>query len=405
MAEPAPDRLSLRVLLLYTLAWSGGAIAYVPFLTILLPMQVTVLAGDRIAVSWLAYILFAGAVAASLGNILFGYLSDRSGHRLGWVTLGLGISGALLLLMAHATSFATIIVLVIAWQLGLNMMLAPLAAWAGEQVPDRQKGLLGGLLAFAPGMGGLASAVVTLPGLAAAGERLVLVMVMVTACVIPLLLLGPSRRLPATGSVPPDAGSSSPAPGIQPERAARARLARRMWLARLAVQIAEAALFSFLYLWLRRIDPTMDDFRTARVLSLVLLAAAPIALLAGHWGDRRNRPIAPLMACALVASIALLAMAAARSLIAAYVAYAVFGCATSTFLALHSAQTLRVLPRTDRIGRDLGLFNLTNTVPSLVMPWLTLALVPYFGFSGLFVLLALLSLCAAGLLGSLRFDR
>lgn len=399
MVDPAPDELSLRALLLYALAWSGGAIAYVPFLTILLPLQVTVLAGDRIAVSWLAYILFAGAVAASLGNILFGYLSDRSGHRLGWVTLGLGISGALLLLMAHATSFVTIIVLVITWQLGLNMMLAPLAAWAGEQVPDRQKGLLGGLLAFAPGMGGLAGAVVTLPGLAAAGERLVLVMVMVTACVVPLLLFGPSRRPPATGSVPPDEGDG---PGNQPGRAARARLARRMWLARLAVQIAEAALFSFLYLWLRRIDPTMDEFRTARVLSLVLLAAAPIALLAGHWGDRRNRPIAPLVVCALVASVALLAMAAARSLTTAYAAYALFGCATSTFLALHSAQTLRVLPRSDRIGRDLGLFNLTNTVPSLVMPWLTLALVPYFGFPGLFALLAMLSLCAVGLLSSLR---
>jgi hypothetical protein len=34
------------------------------------------------------------------------------------------------------------------------------------------------------------------------------------------------------------------------------------------------------------------------------------------------------------------------------------------------------------------LFNLTNTVPSLIMSWLTLAMVPVLGFSALFLLLA-----------------
>ena len=47
-----------------------------------------------------------------------------------------------------------------------------------------------------------------------------------------------------------------------------------------------------------------------------------------------------------------------------------------------------ILPRPDRRGRDLGLFNLANTVPSLVMPWLAMALVPMFGFPALFLLLA-----------------
>ncbi|MFK9227165.1 hypothetical protein ACJEJD_24835, partial [Escherichia coli] len=61
---------------------------------------------------------------------------------------------------------------------------------------------------------------------------------------------------------------------------------------------------------------------------------------------------------------------------------------------------LRVLPRSDRRGRDLGLFNLTNTVPSLIMPWLTLALVPHFGFSGLFLFLSGLALLAGMLLMS-----
>jgi hypothetical protein len=37
-------------------------------------------------------------------------------------------------------------------------------------------------------------------------------------------------------------------------------------------------------------------------------------------------------------------------------------------------------------------------VPSIVMPWLTLALVPVYGFDALFIVLALLALGAAVLL-------
>ena len=94
----------------------------------------------------------------------------------------------------------------------------------------------------------------------------------------------------------------------------------------------------------------------------------------------------------------MLIMAFAPSLEWAITGYVVFGLATSVFLALHSGETLRVLPRPDRRGRDLGLFNLTNTLPSLIMPWLTIGLVPQFGFQVLFVVLAVLAAGACLLL-------
>src|SRR3546814_7428166 len=81
--------------------------------------------------------------------------------------------------------------------------------------------------------------------------------------------------------------------------------------------------------------------------------------------------------------------------------YLVFGVATTVFLSLHSSQTLRILPRSDRRGRDLGIFNLTNTVPSLIMPWLTISLVPGFGFDALFLLLAGLTMIAMLLLATM----
>jgi MFS family permease len=386
---PDPQRADDRFVLLYALAWAGGAIAYTPLLTILLPVQVSGLAGKTGGVDWLAYIALAGALAASAGGILFGYLSDITRNRRGWVLAGLVLSCGLLLLIGQARTLPELILAIGGWQLALNMMLGPLAAWAGDVVPDRRKGLLGGLMAFAPGLGALSGAVVTQPGLASGELRLAMVAALVAICVLPVLALGP-----------PGMSREASAPDESQTRARPATVRSamlRMWLARLAVQVAEATLFAYLFFWLVNLDPSVSDNQTARLFSAVMLVAAPIALAVGRWSDRTDRPIVPLQASALLSALGLVAMALAPDLVAAVLAYGLFGLSSAAFLSLHSAQTLRILPRPERRGRDLGLFNLANTVPSLVMPWLAVALVPLFGFPVLFVLLALLA-TASGLL-------
>lgn len=395
---PETERRNKRFLLLYALAWTGASIAYIPFLTILLPVRVTGLVGHDQAIASLAFIAFAGAVAASIGYIGFGYLSDISGKRRIWIWTGLTLSCALLVAVPWVDDLPGLIALIICWQLSLNMMLAPLAAMAGDRVPDARKGLLGGLMAFAPGLGALSGALVTIPGLATDDARLGLIAALVTLCVVPVLIAGGAEQRPELVELPMSSDAVDPAG--RTHKTARVAL-WRMWLARLAVQIGEATLFAFLYLWFRSIDPAMNDNRTASVFSATLILSAPLALAIGGWADRRNRPLLPLVICATISAIGLVGMAMARSTPAAIGAYAVFGTASTIFLAQHSAQTLRVLPRADRRGRDLGLFNLTNTLPSLIMPWLALILVPYFGFSGLFVLLAALSVITGVLLAPL----
>jgi MFS family permease len=383
MAEGAGPPQTRRFLLLYALAVAGGSIAYVPFLTILLPMRMTALAGSG-DVTWLAYAAFAGAIAASVGNIAFGWASDLTGRRTPWILAGLVLSSALLVAFAQIGSVAMTIALLVGWQLALNMLLGPLMAWAGDCVPDCQKGTLGGLLAFSPAAGAAAGVLVTWPGLATAEQRLALVAGMVVLCVAPVLLFGRPRAFPElirdapVGSLPVHA----PSQVVQ------------MWLARLLLQVSEAALFAFLYFWFRSIDPAMTEDRVAQVFGAILLAAVPLALAAGRWADLRRRPFLPLVIAAGGAVCGLATMALASGLAVATGGYVVFGLSASVFLALHSAQTLRVLPRPTKRGRDLGVFNLTNTGPSLAMPWLALALVPAFGFSGLFVALTGCALAA-----------
>jgi hypothetical protein len=174
-----------------------------------------------------------------------------------------------------------------------------------------------------------------------------------------------------------------------------------MWLARLLVQIAEAALFAFLLIYFRSVQADIGEGFIARLFCVVLVAAVPVALTVGRWADRTRRPFFPLAIAAAFAGSGLVVLALSTSIDRAIAGYVLFGLATTVFLSLHSGQTLRVLPRAQHRGRDLGVFNLTNTVPSLIMPWLTLALVPSFGFAGLFALLAVLAFTSATILSAL----
>ena len=375
------DKLPSIYIFLYALAWAGGAVAYTPFITILLPVKISQIAGLDNGIQWTAYITFFGAISASLGAILFGYLSDITRNRPVWIGLGLVLSCILLAATGSANTFSALLTLIMLWQIALNMMLAPLAAYAADNIPDGQKGFLGGLLAFAPGIGALSATIATYPGLASTQERLLLVCTFVLVLVLPVLLWGRKAYSSSRNSIAENGSGSSELRSI----------ATRMWFARFAIQISEAALFSYLYFWLRSIDPTISDSQTARIFTLAMVLSAPLALVAGRWADKTRRPIFVLAIFASISSLSLLSMALAPNTTFALFSYGVFGTISSAFLALHTAQTLSVLPRIDRRGRDLGIFNLTNTLPSIILPVITLVLVPKFGFVTLFVLLSILA--------------
>lgn len=384
--QPA-TRQPAEFLWLYAFAWAGGAVAYVPFLTILLPARVERMTPD--AVRWLAYMTFFGAIAASIGGILFGWLSDKTSTRRPWIAAGLIGTVILLQLVPLATRPLSLLLLIVAWQLTLNLMLGPLAAWAADHVPSTQLGSLGGLLAFSPALGSAAGALVTVRGLASPDSRLSLVAILVTLCVLPPLLLA----RPAF-----DRGTVEDRQGDKARQASSRGNAVAMWTARFLVQITEAALFAYLYYYFRALDPARDAASIARLFSLVVGMSVPLALSIGHWSDRHERPLFPLIGAATLGGCALIVMAAAGNAGRATAGYIVFGLATTVFLSLHSAQTFRVLRCSARRGRDLGIFNLTNTAPSLVMPWLTVSIVPAFGFQRLFAVLAGFSFLAAAIL-------
>lgn len=385
-------RQSTNFLLLYALAYAGGFVAYVPFLTILLPVKMAVSAGD-LKVEWLAAATLLGAVAASIANIAFGWASDRTRSRRPWIMAGLILTIGAYALIHFAAAPRTIVAAIVLWQVTLNMMLAPLAALAADHVPDAQKGVLAGLLGAGQPIGSVATMVVTLPGVGAEAVQFALVCAMVAAMVLPIFLIRPQP----IAEEPPVSAE---------QRIIRRRDLTLIWFARLFVQIACSVLFSFFLYYFQSLPGEMVSVGTvARTGGITMLVAIPLALLLGHASDRigARRPFLIGAAFAMAAGLGVMGTTAALPV--AIAGYALFGCASSIFLALQSVYTMQLLPSPNHRGRDLGLFNLTNTLPSFLAPVLAVTLVSGESFAVLMGTLALLTLLSAVLIALVRSER
>lgn len=377
-------------LLLFALANAGAVIAYTPFLSLLLPAKVGVLAGaDRIA--WLGAATLFGAIAASIGNILFGWASDLVGTRRQWTAVGLVLTLASFVLLHEAQSRLEIVGAVVLYQLCLNMLLAPLFAWAADVVPDGRKGVLGGLIAAGQPLGALAGVAATLPFLGQEWMQLGVVGAMVAVLVAPLLLIPP--KLPPLAVAPPPEGK----PALRRDFALA-------WTARLLMQVAGNVMFAFLLYYFLSLPAPVQQSSVARLSAASLALAFPLALLAGRLSDRLGPRRPFLVAAATLAAIGLGVMATAQDTFAAIAGYVLFSAAAAIFASLHTGYSMQLLPSARWRGRDMGLLNLTNTLPAIAAPALTMLLVPQHGFSLLLGLLSGLALVAAACVASIRTD-
>jgi MFS family permease len=380
------------------LANAGGVIAYLPLLTLLLPIKVEGLSGEaRIGVFTATVI--AGAIAASLSNVLFGWLSDRSvargGGRRGWVTGGIAATALSYAGLALAASPFALVLAVVAFQVAANALLAPMMAIVAEEVPDAQKGVAGGLLALGGPVASFVSSLLVGQALLLEAARFAILPAVVAACAVPLLLARARIAVAAEGA------------GEGPPPARRDLIVAGV--ARLLVQIAGVVTQTYLLYYFESIVPAADraalPARIGHLLTIAFIIPLPAALILGRLSDLTRRRKPAVLLAALIAAAGLVGMAAARNWPAGAIAFAVYTLGSSVFVALNAGIAMQLLPSAAHRGRDLGLLNLTNTVPSLLGPPLAWAFATPHDFVG--VMLALAVLAAGGGLTMLgvRTDR
>lgn len=384
--EVAPAHRSIGFLLIFALANAGGVIAYLPLLTLLLPMKIEAVAGEARIELFTATVI-AGAIAASLSNILFGWLSDRSvargGGRRRWMAIGIVATLLSFACVVIAASPAEIILSIIFFQAAVNALLAPLLAIMADEIPDAQKGMAGGLLSLANPVASAVSAILVSMSALDEASRFAIVSLAIAACAAPLLLVR-ARPIPAPTAA-------------RPAVVMLRRDLAIVWGARLLVQVAGNALSLYLLYYFESIAPDQSPLtmasRVGHLLTIAYIIPLPIAVLLGRLSDRLNRRKPFLLAMAALAAFGLVIMALAGDWTMAAAGFCLYAIGSAVFLALHSGFSMQLLPNPDHRGRDLGLLNLTNTLPALLGPLLTWSLATPRDFDTLMLVLAGLALC------------
>lgn len=387
----------MRFILLVALANAGGVIGFLPLLTLLLPVKIAGIAGDdRIAVFTATVI--AGSLAASASNILFGWLSDRSlargGGRRGWIAFGLTGLAVAFAAIASAASPMQIILAVVLFQIAVNAILAPMFAVMADEVPDVQKGLAGGLIALGAPLASAVAALMIAIGISSEPARLAFVLAAVSLCILPLLLT-PARIVPA-------AATPEESPWLGRDLAVA-------WVSRLLVQVAGNALWLYLVYYFASIDPETPAAKSVgplgQLMTIAYLVPLPVAVLAGRWSDRIGQRKPFLIVFAALATLGLAGLAFARDWPLAAAAFTLYALGSAVFLSLHSGFAMQLLPDPRRRGRDLGIINLTNTLPALLGPLLTWALATPHDFGAVMLALAGLTLLGGLLVPAIRHRR
>jgi MFS family permease len=400
MTFTAPSRGSV---ILYTAAIGGMFVTFMPFVMVLLPIKAAAVSGDG-RVGLLSEAALGGALVASFANIVFGMLSDRSyrlrGSRRPW------IAGSLFALLLSYAAFhlsetpLSMLLAVAALQVSINMGFAPILAIMADEVPDEQKGLVGGLMGTGQPIGSFVAVVIVYaPGLDDAGRYLLLCAIFV-AMIAPLLLLMRERREPA-------------APPSERRAAQRRWDFARAWAARVLLQVAGNALGTYgLYYFMSVMGETGAKANSAptRLIATVMATATIVALamtvLAGKLSDRtmRRKPFLAAASVAMAAGLGAMALADGPGLAGA--GYIIALSSLSVFLGIHSALAMQLLPSPQHRGRDLGVMNLTNTLPAIAAPLLAFYLAPeHGGFAPLLVTLVVLTLAGGAVVLTVAGER
>jgi len=398
----APTRVGRGFLAGFVLAQIGAYVSFLPLLQILVPLQAATLAPAHKA-ELVAAVSFCGAAMAAVSNLSAGWVSDRTrwrwGRRRPWIIIGAVATAASYALIATANSPGALLLSVLVYQLCFNIAFSPLLALIPDRVPDAQKGWVSALAGLGMPIGSAVGSTVVGLALHTRGERFGALAVIVLATLVPFALL-----------------VRDPLPVAAPPRRAEARkggFSRDfifVWLSRCLVLTAFSLGQIYLLFYLQETlgygatrsgAPEADVARLAVVFGV---ANAMAGLLAGRLSDQLGRRKGFVIAGAIGMAAGMGGMALAGGWLQALMSYAVLGVGAGVYYAVDLALIAQVLPSARNVGRDLGLFNLSNTLPQVAAPALAALLLAQPGSStrAVFVLAAGLAIAGAMVIAPVR---
>lgn len=321
----------------------------------------------------LGTILGVGAIAAVVGNVVFGRLSDRTTSRFGrrrpWIVGGALAMAAALLWVSQAT---TVTALAVGWfvaQLAANACFSPFIATLADQLPERQHAKVSAMVGIMQNVGIL--------GATQIASRLtenVLLLFMIPAAigVVGMLVYAVVLPDPVLEEKPGrfDLRALLQTFWVNPVRHRDFGLA---WASRFCLILASFLFTTFRFNFLVDRVGLEDAAAAAAVATATLIYT--IVLVAAGWvagvvSDRTGRRKALVAASTALFGVGVVLLAHADTLTAFYVVEAIMGLAYGIYMSVDMALVLEVLPDPEDAGKDLGVFNIANALPQSAAPFL-----------------------------------
>lgn len=345
-----------------------------------------------------------GAFVSLVANPSFGALSDRTssrrGKRVPWVVAGAlgGAVGLTLLAGIHAVAW-----MVLGWalvQASVNAQYAAVLASIPDQVPRRQRGVVGGWVALAQTLGAMCGVGLALAtGSWSAGYLACAAFLLVMSS--PFVLARHDRDVPVADRPPFRLGSFVKEFYVDPRQHPDFGWA---WLTRFLVHTGNALGLVYLYYFLD--DAVGYDDPEGGVFTLTVVYAVCSVLttvVSGRMSDRLDRRKVFVSVSGLVLAVATAMLALFPTWPVALAAAGVLGLGFGVFVAVDYALLTEVLPDPDDSGRDLGVINIASALPQVVAPVVAALVVSSLGgYPVLYLVAAALTLAGALLVARIR---
>jgi MFS family permease len=400
MASVATEQVGWRFIVVYALAFTGFWLAVLTPLVVTLALRVQAIDPAN-ATARLSLVVGVGALLALLGNPLFGQLSDRTTSRFGmrrpWLVGGALVGTAGLAIVAAAANIAMVLLGWCVAQLGFNALLAAITAILPDQVAPRQRGTVSGVLGICLPLGQIGGTYLV-QALSGSTVLMFLAPAMVGAAAVMVLAITlPDRHLhdgdrPAFGL-----GDLARTLWVSPRRHPDFAWA---WASRFLLVLSLTLVVTYQAFYLgRQLGYRPDD--VPRLIFLASLTQAPVvvisSLLGGRLSDLLGRRKLLVLASATVFALGMVVIALARSFPQFLTGLAITGVGQGANLAVGLALVADVLPN-DQTGaaKDLGVFNIANTMPQSLAPAIAPAILAIGGgYTSLFLAGGVFAVAAA----------
>jgi MFS family permease len=377
--DPMTTRRSRGFVLGYGAAQAGAFICFIPLLTLLLPEKAEQIGGADKALL-LGQAAMLGGLAAAVSNLLFGALSDGTKSRLGrrrpWILAGFAASALALAMIGSARDPFQLAIGVVAFQLAVNALYAPLMALVPDMVPNDQKGLVCAWTGIALPIANLFTALVVSRLAGSATAQFAVVIAAAAVLVLPFAL---TLREPLV-----------PRQVREPFRlsfvALKDRTFRLAFSARLLLESAVAinTLYLFFFLQAQPASSAPEGWSVAQVFGALLIASTLAAAASGFAGgilsDRLRQRRAFVFAGGAGMAVALALFVGWPTWPGPLIAQLLFGIGHGLHATAVAAMTAQILPDPQKSGRDLGVMNMAVALPQGLAPACAVALLGV-GFS------------------------